>query len=188
MEENKIIIDSNTYFRLAQSIHPLLKVFFGAYRLWITDDLGKEVESSQRLQSKFGWFNQEEYKSNRTAVIQLSRKQKKQFESDRDNLIQMSSAMGYPGLSREDINLLTYALILEVPLVTDDLDLAAFSKAVDAKVLTTLELMKLMLDQSHLTIEKVRAITKYWISINDTPSAMATEYKRIFKEDLPTLE
>jgi hypothetical protein len=63
-----VLLDSNAYFRLAQSIHPLLRQPFGPpppYSLFVLDVLDREFASNRRLQNKFEWVNQKEYREDR---------------------------------------------------------------------------------------------------------------------------
>lgn len=55
MAQTKILIDSNAYFRLAQSIHPLLQVEFGpeTYCLYVIKDLQAEYDRNPRLRNAF---------------------------------------------------------------------------------------------------------------------------------------
>lgn len=50
-----IIVDSCSYFRLAQSIRPLLKTPFGKekHRLGVIEELDKEYEKNPTLKHKF---------------------------------------------------------------------------------------------------------------------------------------
>jgi len=185
--QNRILIDTNTYFRLAQSIHPLLKVVFGtpSNMLLITQDLEKEFKRSARLKSKFGWFWQDEYVKNRNAPLQLSKVQRKQFETDRQTVLGIANDLGFTGLSLEDINGITYAAILQIALVTDDYDMATLAKDLGIAVISTLELLKLMLDSNHIDLPKVRSVAGYWVHIADCPKDFKIDYKRIFREDSP---
>lgn len=172
---------------MAQSIHPLLKVVFGnpPNTLLITEDLEKEFKRSARLKSKFGWFWQEEYVKNRSAPLQLSKVQRKQFETDRQTILGIANDLGYTSLSLEDINGITYASILQITLVTDDSDMSTLAKDLGITVICTLELLKLMLDAEHIDIVKVRSIAGYWIHVADCPKDFKSDYKRIFGEDSP---
>ena len=62
-----IIVDSCSYFRLAQSIRPLLKTPFGRkkYCLGVIEELDKEYEKNPTLKNKFFWVSQQEYSDNR---------------------------------------------------------------------------------------------------------------------------
>ncbi len=186
MSRNRILIDTNTYFRLAQSIHPLLKVVFGnpPNMLLITEDLEKEFKRSARLKAKFGWFWQDEYVKNRSAPLQLSKVQRTQFKTDRQTILGIANDLGYTSLSLEDINGITYASILQITLVTDDSDMSAMAKDLGVTVICTLELLKLMVDANHIEMTKVRAIAGYWIHVADCPKDFKTYYKRIFGEEL----
>ncbi|MGE0525663.1 MAG: hypothetical protein AB7G93_11345 [Bdellovibrionales bacterium] len=187
MAQSKLLIDTNTYFRLAQSVHPLLKTPFGPppYVLVITEDLEKEFDRSNRLQCKFGWFQQDDYKKNRSGTLQLSNKQKSQFKIDRDNMIDIANDFGFTSLSLEDINAMVYAMLLGIPLVTDDDDLRNLSGQMGVALYKTLELLKLMLDVGHITMEKVRAVAAYWISMADCPKDFKSDYEKIFGEKPP---
>lgn len=187
MSQNKILIDTNTYFRLAQSIHPFLKTAFGnpPRQLYITKDLEDEFKTSPRLQGKFGWFWQSDYVKNRNAPLQLSKAHRKQFANDRQTFIGIANDLGLTDISLEDINAATYASILEISLVTDDRDLITLSTELGVTALCTLDLLKVMLDCKHITIEQVRAIAAYWVHNADCPKDFKIDYKRIFNEDPP---
>ena len=68
MAQTKIIVDSNSYFRLAQNIHPLLCKPFGKsqFTLYIHSDLGTEFKRSPRLKNKFQWFTEPRFVENRS--------------------------------------------------------------------------------------------------------------------------
>jgi hypothetical protein len=189
VSQNKILIDTNTYFRLAQSIHPLLKSNFGnpPSQLYITKDLEGEFKSNPRLQGKFGWFWQDDYVKNRNAPLQLSKTQKKQFDNDRLTFIGIANDMGLTNISLEDIHAATYASILGISLVTDDGDLTTLCTDLGVNVICTLDLLKVMLDCSHIKIEQVRAIAGYWFHMADCPKNFKSDYKRIFNEDVPVV-
>ena len=62
MAESRILLDTNAYFRLAQSIHPLLKAAFGDqnYTLYVLKELQVEYEKNPRLTNRFAWVNDAE--------------------------------------------------------------------------------------------------------------------------------
>ena len=78
MAQTKILIDTNTYLRLAQSIHPLLKNPFGKneYCLYILPDLYQEYKKSPRLKTSFAWVENEDYVINRNWEHPKSKKLK----------------------------------------------------------------------------------------------------------------
>ncbi len=67
MPSCNIIVDSCAYFRLAQSIRPLLKTPFGREKhcLGVIKELDEEYEKSATLKNKFFWVSQQEYGDNR---------------------------------------------------------------------------------------------------------------------------
>lgn len=66
MPQSKILVDTNTYLRLAKTIRPLLFETFGEneYCLYILPELNGELSNS-KLQNKFHWVNEEEFCVNR---------------------------------------------------------------------------------------------------------------------------
>jgi len=73
-----VLVDSNAYFRLAQSLHPLLKTKIGKsnYRLGVIEALDREYKQSSRLQNKFYWVTQPKYSENRADCFDVNRDQK----------------------------------------------------------------------------------------------------------------
>jgi hypothetical protein len=76
MAQRKILLDSNSYLRLAQTFRPLLNVEFGDERhcLYVIRELQREFDRSPRLQTKFHWVNEPEYAENRRRSITIPRK------------------------------------------------------------------------------------------------------------------
>lgn len=65
------LLDSNAYFRLAKSFHPLLGGPFSPQQivLNVLAEVDREHSHSPRLDSKFAWVTQEEYVRNRRANL-----------------------------------------------------------------------------------------------------------------------
>lgn len=183
MPQTKILLDSNSYFRLAKSIHPLLFVEFGndSHCLYVLPELETEYERSPRLQSKFNWVNDPEYKSNRTKRLTLSKQQKRNrdtaFEFMWDHV-----QTALPGPSRLDVVHLSYGHALEISIVTDDADMRALADVFGVMTMSTLELLKLMLDCRHIDVTQVRTIAAYWSYEDDRPKDFVADYRRLFGE------
>ena len=186
MHQSKILIDSNVYFRLAQSIHPLLKCEFGKekYCLYVIKGLQEEYAKNPRLKSKFSWVNEPEYKKNRAFKLNISRKNQQEIAQVFD-FIKSYAKYSYPGLSKVDITALAHAYVLDIPIVTDDSDMLDLAVEFNIKTLKTLELLKLMLDCRRIDITIVRQIASYWIYDDDKPKSFAADYKKLFKEPPP---
>lgn len=81
MPQSKILVDTNTYLRLAKTIKPLLFMPFGVneYCLYILPELNKEL-GNRTLQSKFPWVEEQEFSENRKHFPSISKKQKKAIQ------------------------------------------------------------------------------------------------------------
>ena len=186
MPQSKILIDSNVYFRLAQSIHPLLQVEFGKekYCLYVIKGLQEEYEKNPRLKNKFSWVNEPEYKKNRACGLNISKKSQQEIARVHD-FIKNHAKYSYPGLSKVDITALAHAYVLDIPIVTDDSDMLDLAVEFNIKTLKTLELLKLMLDCHRIDITIVRQIAAYLNYGDDKPKSFTTDYKKLFKEPPP---
>ncbi|NLQ18059.1 type II toxin-antitoxin system VapC family toxin [Marinomonas sp. M1K-6] len=180
MPQSKILVDTNTYLRLAKTIKPLLFLSFGAdeYCLYILPELNQEL-GNRKLQSKFPWVEEDEYSENRKHFPNISRKQKKSIEQ----------AFGYiwehvqtelPGPSKVDALYIAYALELGAPLITDDQDMAELANTFEVQVMPTLELLKIMLDCGHTDMKTIDGLCDYWRYISDMPALFHSDYKRLF--------
>src|ERR1043166_5144314 len=113
MAQSKILLDSNSYFRLAKSIRPLLFIEFGnkQHCLYVLAELEDEYAKSPRLQTKFAWVNDTEYRNNRSKRLTLSRKEEVQRKTAYEFMwdhVQTS----LPGPSRLDVVHLSYGYVL----------------------------------------------------------------------------
>lgn len=186
MPQSKILLDTNAYFRLAQSIRPLLKEEFGEkpYCLYVIKELDDEYNINPRLRSKFTWVNDPEYAGNRSNRLQVSRREKKEIDQAFDFIFDHARTE-YPGVSRVDVKVLAHAYVLQVPVVTDDAEMLALADEFQITATKTLDLLKLMLDCGHINKSKVREVAGYLIHLNDRPKDFIRDYKRLFSEDPP---
>ncbi|HEB72949.1 MAG TPA: DNA-binding protein [Nitrospirae bacterium] len=186
MPQSKILLDSASYIRLARSIHPLLSNEFGKdnYCLYVLPEFEKEFQKNAKLQSRFGWVNDSEHKDNRSNMLALSRKEKKNIEITKDFILDYA-VENQPGISKVDIAVLSYSYTLNIPLATDDSDMIKVAKYYNIVAYKTLELIRLMLDYEHIDMKKVEQIASYWIYVNDQPKDFARDYKKLFKKPLP---
>lgn len=181
---SRILIDSNAYFRLAQSIHPLLCQEFGSkrYCLYIIDGFEKEYFRNSRLQTSFSWVQQEEYIENRKKKIERNRTQVSQIKFNKEYLWATARELELT-TSPIDVEALAVAMELGVPVVTDDTDMLVLAKEYDIKTLKTLELLKLMLEESHISEAIIDAITAYWDYSKDYPKNFLVDFRRIFNRE-----
>ncbi len=186
MPQSRILLDSNAYFRLAQSIRPLLNAPFGEenYCLYVIKELQAEYEKSPRLKTKFPWVNQKEYAENRENKLSLTKVEKAEIRRGYEFILDFVRYV-HPGVSKIDVRCLAHAEQLGIPVVTDDEEMREAAANYEIKTLKTLELIKLMLDSGHIDMPKVREIASYLIYQNDTPKDFRKDFKKIFAEEAP---
>jgi len=186
MSPSRILVDSNAYFRLAKSIHPLLNTEFGdkRYCLCCIKELQDEYNRSPRLQNVFSWVNYPEYVSNRSHFLKITKEEKPEIRRANDFILDYVRNV-HPGVSKVDVLCLAHAEQLHIPIVTDDEEMRTVAVEYGIKTYKTLELLKLMLDCRHIGIEKIREIAAYWIYLNDKPKDFIADYKKLFGEALP---
>lgn len=186
MAQSKVLLDSNSYFRLARSIHPLLFVEFGkpAYCLYVIDELDDEFERSSRLRSNFHWVKQPEYVENRKHKITISKKERILINQIFDYFHNHATEMSY-GTSCVDIRAVTTAYVLKIPLVTDDSDMLLLACDYNVEAWKTLDLLKIMYEECHIDFNKIQEIASYWNYEKDIPRDFRSDYYRLFQIDPP---
>jgi hypothetical protein len=186
MPQGRILLDSNAYFRLAQSIRPLLNSPFGEkkYCLYVIKELQAEYEKNSRLKSKFPWVNNKEYAENRKNILNPTRKEKAEIQRGYEFILDFVRHV-HPGVSKVDVCCLTHAEHLKIPVVTDDEEMREAANSYEIKTLKTLDLLKLMLDCEHIDMPKVREIAAYLVYQNDTPKGFRKDFKKNFGEEAP---
>src|SRR5690606_23086462 len=104
MPYTRILLDTNTYLRLGNSIRPLLGVPFGEkqYALYLHKEIQHELNRSSRIKTKFYWIEQAEHIEERKKLISCSNKEKAEIEKAYDFVWAQQRDSGYD-LAREDI-------------------------------------------------------------------------------------
>ena len=186
MPQTKILLDTNSYLRLAKSIHPLLFACFGSadYCLYVLQELDVEISRSRRLQTKFNWVGNAEYVENRSKKLALSKAQKANVAVAYE-LLWDYVVNNHPGPSKVDCKALAHAHVLEIRVVTDDEDMRSLAEIFSIETLRTLDLLKIMLDCGHVSIQRVRQIAAYWNYEIDLPKNFRSDYAAIFGETSP---
>jgi hypothetical protein len=80
---------------------------------------------------------------------------------------------------------LAFAYILNIPVATDDSDMITLANEFEIKIIKLLDLLKLMLDNNHIDMKKIRSIADYLIYIEDLPKNFIKDYMMLFNEELP---
>lgn len=186
MPQANILLDSNSYFRLAKSLHPLLNRKFGKdnYYLYVLPHLDQEFAKNPKLKTKFWWVNDSRYRKNRQIHLDITNKERRRIEITTDILLDHKHRNNMD-ISFVDVICLAYGKMLSVPVITDDVEMRVVADEFGILVYKTLDLMFLMLKCGHINMQKVREVVCYWEYIGDIPADFRKDYKRIFKKNPP---
>lgn len=189
MGPNRILVDSNSYFRLALFIHPLLNVEFGKprYCLGVISELDLEYNKNPILKSKFNWVNEARYSINRKGCFPISASTHKSIYLNY-GFIRETAKYSSNSASDVDILALSYGVELRIPIVTDDIDMGTLGIEYGVKMYSSLEIMHLMATCQHITMEMAGDIVRSWIRKADTPSKFRAECERLFGKTFVKLQ
>lgn len=181
-----ILVDSCSYFRLAQTIHPLLKKPFCEenHVLGVIKELNLEYNKNPSLKHKFFWVNETEFVENRKRCFSLSDPHKSDIHNTFFFLRETAREEGY-GVLKVDLTALSYAEVLGISVVTDDTDMLMLAKEYDIHTCTSLQIMKVLYDCGAISIRQVRSIAAFWVYLKDTPKSFRKSFKKLFKEPAP---
>ena len=179
-----VLLDSNAYFRLGNSIRPLLQQAFGSspqYSLFVLAELDDEYATSPRLRSKFNWVSESEYRTDRKA-----RRYDLRGDDRTKALTAFSFLMAYAdehkiNLSREDLKALATGFIKGIPVVTDDSGMTRVAGANGIECWSTIKLLRIMVISGRIKMETVNQILEYWNYENDLPMPVV-KLRQLFKE------
>jgi len=181
MPQTKILVDSTCYFRLAQNVHPLLGVPFGSasYALYAHEALVAEFQRKPSFRSKFDWFLHRDYVENRKYALTISRKDRAAIAATKTFIEGEAQANGL-GVSPVDVAILATALELRIGFCTDDQALCALAKAYDVEARTSLQVLKLMLDEKRIDIARIERVVAQWHYDDDLPANFHVQYRQLF--------
>lgn len=177
-----ILLDSNVYFRLARTIHPLLSGTFGEpppYSLLVLKVLDDEYLSSVRLRSKFEWVNGPEYRADRAANCYTARgKPARQVKAAFSYLEQHARENGFD-LAPEDVRALAVGLARGFPVVTDDKGMVQVAGAFGVETWSVVKLLKVMVTERRIEAVTVEELLHYLEYENDLPMPKA-ELRKLY--------
>jgi predicted nucleic acid-binding protein len=107
-------------------------------------------------------------------------KQRAQVEQARSFIIKTEGDLGC-NLSLVDATALAVGFVKKQPVVADDQDLCTVANSFGIEVWGMLQLLKLMLDEEHITLRKVVEIAQLLDYENDLPCGKA-EFIKQFKQ------
>lgn len=183
-QRQDLLLDSNAYFRLGISIHPLLAQTFGSspqYALFVLAELDDEYATSVRLRGKFAWVSESEYRADRHARRYELRGKKSTAARAAITFLLAYADEQAINLSREDLKALAAAHVMGIPVVKDDVGMTLVAEANDIECWSTIKLLRVMEMAGRIDLEKVTEIIEYWEYENDLPMALP-KLRKLFKE------
>ena len=180
-------MDTNSYLRLAQNIHPLLFKPFGKENstLFPHDKLADEFKRNARLKNKFDWFTGKQYVDNRKKKLILTNSEKHDIDLTYEMMWELVKEQNL-GPSPVDTRIVAVGAALQIQIVTDDADMIALAETYGVHQLSSMELMKLMLESQHIDMNKVTQVVEQWIYDKDVPNGrFRKDFKRIFRVAAP---
>ncbi len=190
MPQKPILIDSNSYFRLARYIHPFLNkpIFSNTYRLYIVKELEDEYRKSKRLMVKFDWVYEEQFVENRkVGIITIPKKKKEDIKIAYDIIHSVKKEKNF-STQYYDIHSLAIAHVFEIGIVTDDKDMLHLANIFKIKKYNTIQLLKKLHLNRDIGIEDVKNIICRWKKENDLPSNCKKDYEKYFNDNFDELE
>lgn len=130
------------------------------------------------------------YAENRSRSISLTLEQKAEIEATYDFMwehVQDAFLRPYgKGPSPIDTRIVATAHVLGIAVLTDDRDMIELAKEFDVKTISSLGVMKLMLEAGHIDDEKVDQVVEQWMYENDIPHRdWKKAFKRLFGREAP---
>ncbi|MGD9659789.1 MAG: hypothetical protein AB7U63_00810 [Porticoccaceae bacterium] len=189
-----VLLDTNSYLRLVKRIRPLLGKPFGqkSYILTILKQVEDEVHRSARLQSRFPWFENDEFAKERLAKrVNLGKDEKETVRLVTKFLRQsvLANATDYTvhhraPPSETDCYMLAFGQVREAIVVTDDLGMHKLADEFDIPVWHGFQLLKKMLSAKLVDKALVEEIYVALEANEDLPAkwraAKHTEFKKVF--------
>ena len=186
--QRKILLDTNSYLRLGLPFHPLVMAEIPGEQgglICILPNLKKEIARGVRLRNDFAWALEHDTRENRDrCIMRFSASQRAEIQRTFDFALSYAQRT-QNGASYIDIHCLAVGFTLGIPVVTDDGDMMRLAADFDIHVLSTIELLKIMVDAGFCAMEKVRSTIRYWIYVSDLPRNYRSDYRRVFGEEPP---
>lgn len=189
-----VLLDTNTYLRLAKRIRPLLGVKFGQkdYVLTVLKDVEDEVRRNRTLRFKFPWFDDEAFGNERDAAqVRLKAAERLALENAQSILrghvlvdVDRYTTGGRQPPSDTDCRVLAFGQVRDAIVVTDDLGMHLLADDFELPIwhgwqlLAKMKTAKLvendLVREIYAALERNGDLTATWVA------AKHTEFSRIF--------
>jgi hypothetical protein len=156
--------------------------------LFVLAELDDEYFTSHRLQNKFEWVNDREYKQDRE-----NKKYQCKGKCAKEADMAFSFLKAYARqqdlvLAPEDLKALAVGFARKFTVVSDDGPLQNVAETHAIECMDTLELLKLMSDAGRITVAKVTEVLEYLDHENDLPmgrTKLRQRYQELFGHTCP---
>lgn len=194
------LLDTCSYLRLAYSIHPLLGTgFYPAPELAVvTSDVHYEWAKQPRLRTKFHWAGEERFVLNRdqnqiNVTSAQSSKISKMLTNIKTHASRREDAINAARCkipSHEDCSVLAHTFVfsstgISTIAVSDDKGMGWVANDLNIPFITTLDLVKRMVDARTQTVANVKAIAGYLNYELDLPPDWKSRGLSLFGVQLP---
>lgn len=172
MTEREFYIDTNAYLRLAEVLHPLLKITFGhpPARLRTILDVHEELKRSPRLQTHFLWAMDQKFCEDRKASFpRIGVATRKKIVSARDYLL-YEARRNALAVSQTDMFVLAYGLVLGQIVVSDDRDMKIVADDFRISMIGVADFLTLLYNEGGITIEQVKEVIEVMELRHDVPN------------------
>lgn len=170
--EREFYLDTNAYLRLAEVLHPLLKLTFGQpqARLRTIPDVHDEFKRSVRLQTLFSWAMDQKFCEDRKASFpRISVATRKQIVSERDYLLDDARWRDLP-VSQTDMFVLAYGLVMKQVVVSDDRGMKTIADDYGVAMIGVADFLALLYNEGGITIEKIKDVVDVMELRHDVPN------------------
>ena len=189
LPKKKYLVDSNAYFRLGDNLCPLFpKIITLGKEGFCTCILGgtfQEYLCQTRLQSKFDWvLNTRHVADRKKGKLRIQKHEASEIKRTKEFVYEGSKQLQL-GCSPFDIECLVTAMVKDLVLVTDDLDLISLAEEYNCPVFSTIQFLGLLYENSQISKQDVVDTIDIWIWLDDLPSQWQQDYASVFGEKFP---
>ena len=137
------------------------------------------------MRNDFAWVAEPQYVQNRRDGRLLTRDPQKGEINGALEIMTFTAETAGKGVSPIDIKCLACGYVLKIPVVTDDMEMRSLADEFEVATLTSLGLLKRMLEQGYRKPKQIEDIMRYWNLIDDLPPGWRGEYKELFGSEPP---
>lgn len=197
-----LLLDTNAYFRLAKSFHPLLGKVLPASGstparvLRVISEVDREFEANTALMSKFHWVAEAPYQHNRKQnILGLTGKQPTLI-ADKRKFIEFGVRMSRAEFKAKKVSppsptdclVLAYGEVLGIDVVSDDGGMVYTASTVmglKCGVQGSLDVLHALLQSNQITLAQIKSAARFLDYEHDLPGSWRRDSMKLFGQKLP---